>query len=136
MNDTPNLNAPVFTEITFDEADIEPANTNTPAPNNNKIIEHLSKTNTQFDITDDIVSTATHAIITHSDSDFWVVDNENWFANGKTQTSPINKIQEFATAHNLIPVIYLESTNIMDLDEHIQSWTTAGITVITNPEEL
>lgn len=137
MNDTPVFNTPVFTDINFDDTTEESDNTSTQAlPDNQKIIEHLTATNTTFTQIDDMIITDKHAIITHSDSDFWVIDNENWFANGKTRPSPIKKIQEYATQHNLSPVIYLESTNIMDLDIHISTWQSEGIIIISTPDEL
>ena len=136
MDSVPDFTAPVFTDITFgDDTETESSPENNIS-DNQKIIDYLSNTGTPFDIISDIITTKTHAIITHSDSDFWVIDNENWFANGKTRPSPINQIQQFATEHNLIPVIYLESTNIMDIDTHIKSWQSNGIIVITSPEEI
>lgn len=140
MNDMPSFKTPIFTDITFGDEPIgenESENTTEPYyPNNKKMIEHLSKTNTPFNIADNIIVTGTHAIISHCDSDFWVIDEKNWFANGKTRPSPINTVQQFATEHNLTPVIYLESTNIMDLDIHIKNWESNGIIVINSPEEL
>lgn len=138
---TPNFDTPIFTEISFDNNTENSTAETAQDPisayiNNQKLVDHISKSGHFFEVIDEIVTTETHAIITHSDLDFWVIDDENWFANGKTRPSPILKIQEFAKTHNLKPAIYLESTNIMDIDEHIQSWKSAGITVITTPEEL
>lgn len=139
MDDTPNFNTPVFTDINFDDTDTKTeikADTNKATNNNEKITNYLAQQNISFSVTDNIITTKTHAIITHSDPDFWVIDEENWFANGKICPSPIYKIQEFALEKNLTPVIYLETTNIMDLDAHIKSWESNGIIVITTPEEL
>lgn len=136
MDSAPDFTAPVFTDITFgDDTETEP-HTENDISDNQKLIDYLTNTGTPFNITSDIITTDTHAIITHSDSDFWVIDNENWFANGKTRPSPINKIKDFAIEHGLIPVIYLESKNIMDIDTHIKSWQTDGIIVIASPEEI
>ena len=137
MNEAQNFTAPIFTDINFDDTEDELYNTDTQTTTDNQtIIKHLTATNATFSQIDDIIITNKHAIITHNDSDFWVIDDENWFANGKTRPSPANKIKDFAIEHNLTPVIYLESTNIMDLDTHIKSWESDGIIVITKPEEL
>ena len=135
-DNTTDFSVPVFTDITFEDNSAPTDNTEVKDINNKKMIEFLSNNNTPFVTSADIIATDTHAIITHSDSDFWVIDNENWFANGKTRPSPISQVQQFATKHNLTPVIYLESTNIMDLDTHVKSWKSNGIIVITSPEEL
>lgn len=134
-----HFDTPIFTEINFDSTPNKAEETADPIPafiSNKKIIDYLTETNQDFNITDDIIVTKTHAIISHNDSDFWVIDDENWFANGKTRPSPISKIYNFANDHNLIPVIYLESTNIMDLDTYIEKWHEMGIHVITTPSEL
>lgn len=135
INSTPNFSTPVFTDIQFDTTPLPPSST-LENSDNKQITEYLTKQNIPFRITDDIITTDTYAIITHNDSDFWVIDTDNWFANGKTRPSPINQIQQFATEHNLIPVIYLESTNIMDIDTHIKQWESNNIIVITSPDEL
>lgn len=124
-----NDEMPVFTDIDFD----------TPPPaidNNNKMINHLIETGQEFDIENDIILTQTHAIASHLDPDFWVADDENWFAAGKTRPSPINALHTAATEHNLIPILYLQEKNILDIDKMIQGWTTEGITVITAPTEI
>lgn len=137
MDDTPSFNIPVFTDISFDQENTENATTTIHGNyDNTDLIKYLTKNNIEHSIHDDIVTTPTHAIITHSDENFWVIDNENWFANGQTRPALQKTITEFATEHNLTPVIYLATQNIMDIDAHIKQWESSGIIVITSPDEL
>ncbi len=132
---TPDTDAsiPTFTEINFDDAiDNAPDNPNDSL----ELIVHLTEQDKEFSTDGDVVITDTHAIITHSDSDFWVADTDNWFAAGRTCPSPIATIQEIAQKHNRAPAIYLASKNIMDIDKLIPTWQSAGITVITDLAEI
>lgn len=124
-------NIPTFTDFSFDDKDEN--NTDT---NSSTVTEHLDKTNTEYSIVKDIVVTKTHAIVTHNDSDFWVVDNENWFASGKTKPSPILAVKSVAEQHNVKPVLYLAEQNIMDIETLIPQWESDGITVITDINNL
>ncbi|MDW3024551.1 MAG: hypothetical protein R8N50_02580 [Alphaproteobacteria bacterium] len=132
FNDTPD-SIPTFTEIDF-ESDISDA----PAEQNNntEIINHLTKNGHPYSVDGDTIITDTHAITTHSDPDFWVADTENWFAAGRICPSPIVAVQTAAQKHNRIPVIYLATNNILDIDKLIPEWESAGITVITDLSEL
>ncbi len=130
---------PTFTEINFDGPDIgtdtAPQSDNV-APNNSALIEYLNKNGQNYTTDGDIIITDTRAIITHADPDFWVADTDNWFAAGKVCPSPIIAVKDAATKHNVAPTIYLESTNILDIEKLIEQWHTDGITVITDPSEL
>lgn len=117
---------PTFTDFNFDD---------TP-DNTSDLTEYLHNKNIEFEIIDDIIVTKTHAIATHDDSDFWVTDNENWFATGKTKASPITTVKTIASQHNVTPVLYLAATNIMDIETLIPQWESDGITVITEISEL
>ena len=137
MDDIPSFNVPVFTDINFDQDDTDIQTTTThDNSDNTDLIKFLTENNIEHSIHDDIVTTPTHAIITHSDENFWVIDNENWFANGKTRPALQKKIKEFANEHNLTPVIYLAAQNIMDIDTYIEQWQSDGIIVITSPNKL
>lgn len=136
---------PTFTEINFDDNinDDTPTEdsgrSESPPDNtcdNSTLIEYLTQNNRKFSIDGNIVITDTRAIITHSDDDFWVADTENWFAAGRVQPSPIIAVQDTAHKHNCTPVIYLESTNIMDIEKLKLEWESSGITVITDLSEL
>ena len=140
--ETPStLNAPVFTEITFDDSAKKVPSSNTIEPSDSgddssDIINYLNTKNIPFEIEDNIIITPNHAIATHSDSDFWVADTENWFAAGKTKPSPIITLLNIATANNLKPVLYLGATNILDLEKLIAEWKSSGIDIITTPDAL
>lgn len=125
---TTNNNIPTFTDLDFDST---PENTTST-----DITAYLNTQGIEYKIIDDIVITPTHAITTHNDSDFWVTDNENWFATGKTKPSPVIAVKYAAKQHNVKPILYLAETNIMDLETLIPQWESDGITVITSLTEL
>lgn len=120
---------PTFTDFLFD-TDQDTTN------NTSDITEYLNNKNIEFETIDDIIVTKTHAIATHDDSDFWVTDNENWFATGKTKPSPILAVKTIAEQHNVTPVLYLAETNIMDIETLIPQWESDDIIVITDINKL
>lgn len=137
FDDTTDINTPIFTEINFDDdKETQTTQSNNTAGNNQDLIEHLNARKQTFSQIEDVIITKEQAIITHDDDDFWVTDDENWFAAGKTRPSPIATVTKIATEHNLTPVIYLASQNIMDLEQLIPLWQSQGITVITSPSEI
>lgn len=128
--------APVFTEINFDDA---PTNTVTAAAStpNASITEYMHDHNIKIVATDgDILITDKLAIAVHDDPNFWVAEDENWFAAGSQKVSPVLELVRAAEKHNVKPVLYMGATNIMDFDQMREKWTAAGITVITRPDEL
>ena len=138
---------PSFTEINFDEpTPPAPINTTPTLPsdhngphhsfNNDDLKQRLTSINQPFEEIDDIIITDSHAIATHSDRDFWVTDNENWFATGKVRPSPIATVCSIAHEKKLKPVIYLSATNIMDLDTLIPQWESIGVIVITDLNQI
>lgn len=122
-------NIPTFTEINFDEP-------TKPSEPDNKMIKYLQDNNIKFETYNDFIVTDKYLIYVHSDPDFWIFDEDNWFAAGKQIDSPIPVMQEMAKAEQLIPVIYLESTNIMDFEGTVETLKNQNITVIINPSEL
>ena len=141
--DTPyeQSDIPTFTEINFDTIEAPQPNDSTPTTNDNpndntELVNYLTQNAKPHTIDDNIVITDTHAIVTHSDTDFWVADTENWFAAGRICPSPIIRVQDAATKHNRTPAIYLATRNIMDIDKLIPEWESAGITVITDLSEI
>ena len=146
----PSFSAPVFSEVTFaptptsapevDEnilADILNESNSDSKPDISRITQHLTESGILFDTDqDNIIITPEYAIATHSDNDFWVADNENWFAAGKVCKSPIFAAQQAAQKHGRKPVVCLLATNIMELDNNIKTWESAGIKIITDPSEL
>ncbi len=125
--DFEQLTAPTFTDITFD-----PPTT----PDKNPISDYLNSTGKEFEIIDSIIITDKHAIATHIDDDFWVCDDEFWFATGKQITSPTKQLIDIAQERKLAPILYLGAENIMDLDTMREEWKTMGITIITTPNEI
>lgn len=125
----PASNAPVFREISFgDDTNDTPAPT--PTITTSPLIEHLGKKKYDFKTDGDIVIANGMAIATHSDLDFWIADSDTWFAAGKQKPSPVSTAIDAGKKHNVQPAIYLESTNIMDLDTRITEWESNGITVL------
>ena len=122
-------NIPTFTEINFDE----PAK---PSEPDNKMIKYLQDNNIEFETYNDFIVTGKYLIYVHSDPDFWIFDEDNWFAAGKQINSPIPVMQEMTKDGQLKPVIYLESTNIMDFEGTVETLRKQNITVIINPSEL
>ena len=146
ITDTDSImgNVPTFTDIDLD-ADIDddadeqtPEITDIKTPNNENqdVINYLNKKSVPCEIIDDIVVTDKFAIASHTDSDFWVADNESWFAAGKIRKSPIVSVLNVAKQRNVQPVLYLAYDNIMDIDELRTGWQDAGIHVINNLDEL
>jgi len=133
---------PHFTDINFDEDnddEEEPVdfdNIKTISDTAKPVTEFLSTKSISYNIDGDVVITDKFAIIAHTDPEFWVADNESWFAAGKTRPSPVELVKSVATAHNVKPVLYLESKNIMDIDTLIPQWQSDGIHVVTDLNDL
>jgi len=130
---------PSFTEINFDpptaqtDASMpEPAPVQTPSndvpPINTDIIARLpgARADGEFIIYKD------NLIVVHSDPGFWIADDTDWFATGAQRPSPVTAVRTRATKLNLKPVLYLVSTNILDLDARIAEWESNGVRVITD----
>ncbi len=142
---TPLSAMPEFTEISFDTTDDKPVpeqpatgkDSETPPPpqqtsTNNDLIGTLvamgrnANTDGEFIISDDVI------IAAHVDTDFWIADDETWFATGRTCPSPVAAVRARAAELNLSPVLYLGATHIMDLEERIAAWESDGVRVITD----
>ena len=129
-----NNDAPVFTSIDF--GDNNNTDTSTSEETNTKLTEYLDSKSIQYQTIDNVVITEKHAIAVHDDTDFWVVDDEAWFATGKSKPSPILALESAAKKHNVQPVLYLAESNIMEIDNLIPQWESDGITVITDINNL
>lgn len=146
IDDTENIinEVPVFTDLDFDddndddetESESQTINVQTMTGDNDVVTKYLTEHSIPYTLENDIVITNKFAIASHTDSDFWVADNESWFAAGKIRKSPIASVMEIAATNKLQPVLYLGTDNIMDIDELRQKWTDAGIRVITDLDEL
>ena len=130
--------APVFSDINFD-GDAPTA----PAPQSATILdeispmtEYLFANGTEFTVENGLIFTDRDVIAVHNDPDFWIADNENWFAAGKQKPSPADAVLAASAARGVRPVLYLAQTNILDLDARRAQWASDGITIITAPDEL
>lgn len=132
--------APVFKSLSFDadndSENVSGADLAGDLVDNSKLLKYLSDAKRDFSTDEDVVLTDKFAIVTHSDSDFWVADNENWFAAGKVCESPIIVAKRTAEKHGLIPAIYLQEKNILNIDDLIGQWQKDGVIVITNLSEV
>lgn len=144
LNDMMN-GVPQFKEINFDDDiditsddDIDNQLLNIKDISNSAtpVEQYLTSQSIPFTVDNDVVLTDKYAIVTHTDDEFWVADKESWFAAGKTRPSPIESVKKSANEHNVQPVLFLASNNIMDIENLIPQWETDGIRVITDLKDL
>lgn len=100
------------------------------------VLDHLRAAGRQATVSDNVVLCDDAAIAAHTDPDFWIADDQDWFANGKQKPSPIAAVLHAAQAHQAHPVLYLGAENIMDLETLRAQWNDAGIRVITDLADL
>lgn len=129
--------APVFSDINFDispvtETDDSEISTKDIIP----VIEYLENQGVTFSVKNDIIFTDKNAISAHTDPDFWIADDEIWFAAGKQKPSPVKALLSTDPENALRPILYLGETNILNLEKCRDQWTKEGITVITDLNEL
>ena len=146
IDETPKIvnDVPVFTDLDFgddvDDDEDEPTpeinDVKTTTADNDAVTKYLNQKSIPYKTEDDIIVTDKFAIASHTDSDFWVADNESWFAAGKIRKSPIASVMAVAAMHHVQPVLYLGTSNIMDIDELRKQWERAGIRIITDPKDL
>ena len=121
---------PTFTDINFDEPEtVEPTLTNNTT-------KYFESKNIEFETYKEFTATEKYLIYEHNDGDFWIMDEETWFAAGKQKDSPTKELIELAKQNGLIPVIYLQSQNIMDIEETTNKFENDGIRVIKSLDEL
>lgn len=130
LNQDMNDSVPTFTDINFDT----PIATEKELENNTT--KYFASHNIEFETYKEYVATEKYVIYEHADEDFWIMDNESWFAAGKQIDTPIPELISLAKQNNLTPVLYLASQNIMDIENTIKQFTDAGVRVITKLEEL
>ena len=124
----PNF-TPVFQDINFDDEPEE----ETPQV---KLLNQLTSDGIKAKIEDNLVLTDKSVIAIHDDSDFWIADEDAWFAAGKQKKSPVLNLLEKSKQLNLQPVLYLAQTNIMDLTNRKQEWEKQGIKIILDINDL
>lgn len=132
-NFMPNF-APVFQDLDFDIKGEEKSNNDSNLTEETK--RYLSNNGQEIKIEDDILINNKYAVGIHEDEDFWIADDNTWFAAGKQKESPADKAKEKAKKYNVQAVLYLASTNIMDLETRIEQWESEGIKTIKSLSEL
>ena len=130
----PNTAIPTFTDLNFDVPSDTPIATEKELENNTT--KYLTQHGIEFETYKNMIAIQKYLIYEHNDDDFWVMDGDSWFASGKQIDSPVNELKQIAKQNEIIPVIYLHSKNIMDIDNTIANLESNGIRVIKNLEEL
>ena len=135
-------NVPVFSDITFGDEPTEsptPATPETAAPENEyttDVLKFMSENNRDATTVGDIVISGNIAIASHTDPEFWIADDTDWFAPGRTRPSPIAELMNVTGEKNLTPVLYLGADNILDIDARIEQWQGMGIRVVRQLSEI
>jgi hypothetical protein len=123
-------------EITDDDIDNQLSQIKDVFDTATPVEQYLTSQSMAYHTDNDVVLTDKYAIVSHSDPEFWVADSKSWFAAGKTRPSPIESVKRVANEHNVQPVLFLGSTNIMDIEKLIPQWESDGIRVITDLKDL
>ena len=131
-----NNSVPVFKDLDFDTP-IEQTKPDTAQDNNkNTVIKYCEKNGLEYEILDDFVMMKKYLIYDHNDEDFWIMDDDNWFASGKQKKSPVNRLIDLSEQYTVSPVIYFETKNILDIEHVITGLEKRGIRVIMSLSEL
>ena len=131
LDEDNNDSIPTFKDISFDD---EPEPEEKALENNTT--KYFTSKNIEFETYKQFVATEKYVIYEHNDDDFWIMDDNTWFAAGKQIDSPTNDLIDLAKQNGLIPVIYLQSQNIMEIEDTINKFETAGIRVVKSLDEL
>ena len=126
---------PVFSDINFDDDNEKDSSSVSPIDD---LCEFLTGAGYKPEkIENDLINVNNFVIAVHDDEDFWVADDENWFAAGKQKPSPIVALKNACAENNaLYPIMYLATQNIMDADAQTEKWRADGIEIITERDEL
>lgn len=139
--DTPpakDFDVPVFSDINFgdDTDDDDTPDNDANVPEYTNLRDIISGAGHSTEIVGNLIVVNNCAVAVHSDSDFWVADELDWFASGRQKPSPIVELKKIAQEKGVTPILYLGETNIMDFDKVSNEWKQAGVTVVTNQDEL
>lgn len=129
---TNDANIPVFRDINFDEP--TPKAQKTELQNNTT--KYFDNKNINYEQYLNYIATDKYLIYEHSDGDFWIMDEDSWFASGQQIESPTIELKKIAIEKSLKPVLYLESKNVMDITDTIERFESNGIHVVTSLDEL
>ncbi len=124
--DFSQMSAPMFSDVSFDDG----------VGAVNPIAQYLDEKSVTYSVENEMIVTDRYIIASHSDDDFWICEDDNWFATGKQRTSPIPELLKMASQTGKVPVMYLGAHNIMNLEQVCQMWTDLGIVVITELDKL
>ncbi len=132
---------PSFTTINFDAPTEEPAAPilapdETARPKNDEILQRLAAAGRTARPDGEFIICDEYLIATHTDTDFWIADDIDWFAGGQQRPSPVAAVIARATELKMKPVLYLGATNILDLENRIAEWEKDGVRVIKDLAEL
>ncbi len=132
---------PSFTTINFDAPTEEPAAPilapdETARQKNDEILQRLAAAGRTARPDGEFIICDEYLIATHTDTDFWIADDIDWFAGGQQRPSPVAAVIARATELKMKPVLYLGATNILDLDARITAWESDGVRVIKDLAEL
>lgn len=132
---------PSFTTINFDAPTEEPAAPilapdETARPKNDEILQRLAAAGRTARPDGEFIICDEYLIATHTDTDFWIADDIDWFAGGQQRPSPVAAVIARAAELKMKPVLYLGATNILDLDARITAWESDGVRVIKDLAEL
>lgn len=125
-----NATFPTFKDINFDEPMPEPEKLE------NNTTRFLASKNIEFETYKNFVATEKYVIYEHNDNEFWVMDENIWFAAGKQIDSPIPELIELAKQNELIPVLYMHAQNVMDIESTSDQFESMGVRVIKDLNEL
>lgn len=131
-NDFSNDDIPTFKDLDFDM----PISTPEPAKEKSTAEKYFEQKNIDYETYKDFIATEKYVIYDHNDSDFWVMDDEKWFASKKQIDSPIPELIGLGKQNGLIPVLYLESQNIMDMPGTCERFESMGVRVVKSLDEL
>ena len=93
---------PVFKDIDFDTPIKEPEKLS------NTVTKYFTDNGTEYETYHDFIATEKYVIYDHNDDDFWIMDDDSWFASKRQRESPIPELLSLAKQNNLTPVLYLE----------------------------
>lgn len=133
---------PVFSEITFGDEPTEsptPATPETAAPENEyttDVLKFMAENNRDATTVGDIVISGDIAVASHTDPEFWIADDTDWFAPGRMRPSPIAELINISGERNLKPILYLGTDNILDINARIEQWQGMGIRVVRQLSEI
>lgn len=127
---------PVFKDIDFDTPIKKNIPENKPENLINSATKYFDAHNVEYETYHNFIATEKYIIYDHNDGDFWILDDDTWFASKKSIESPIPELLNLAKQNDLIPVLFLESQNIMDLPGTCERFESVGIRVVKKLEEL